>query len=123
MPQAIAPRHIAASLTEHWSPRVVGEVDDNYVKVAKLLGVFGWHAHDHEDEMFLVLKGRLKIEMEAGAVEIGEGEFYVVPKGVRHNPVAVEEVHVMLFERKSTLHSGGEVTDKTRSIEDQLRPV
>ena len=102
---------------------MVGEVDDNYVKVAKLLGVFGWHAHEHEDELFLVLKGRLKIEMEAGAVEIGEGEFYVVPKGVRHNPVAAEEVHVMLFERKSTLHSGNEVTDKTRSIEDQLRPV
>jgi len=123
MPLAIAPRLVAASLTETWSPRVVGEVDDNYVKVAKLLGVFGWHAHDHEDEMFLVLKGRLKIEMEAGAVEIGEGEFYVVPKGVRHNPVAAEEVHVMLFERKSTLHSGNEVTEKTRSIEDQLRPV
>jgi len=123
MPQATDPRHIAASLTEHWSPRVVGEVDDNYVKVAKLLGEFGWHAHDHEDELFLVLKGRLRIEMEAGAVEIGEGEFYVVPKGVRHNPVATEEVHVMLFERKSTLHSGNEVTDKTRSIEDQLRPV
>lgn len=123
MPQAIAPRHIAASLTEHWSPRVVGEVDDNYVKVAKLLGAFGWHAHDHEDELFLVLKGRLKIEMEAGAVEIGEGEFYVVPKGVRHNPVAAEEVHVMLFERKTTLHTGDEVTDKTRSIDEQLRPV
>ena len=123
MPQAIAPRHIAASLTEYWSPRVIGEVDDNYVKVAKLLGVFGWHAHDHEDELFLVLKGRLKIEMEAGAVEIGEGEFYVVPKGVRHNPVAAEEVHVMLFERKSTLHSGNEVTDKTRSIAEQLRPL
>jgi len=123
MPQAIAPHHIAASLTEHWSPRVVGEVDDNYVKVAKLLGTFGWHSHDHEDELFLVLKGRLKIEMEAGAVEISEGEFYVVPKGVRHNPVAAEEVHVMLFERKSTLHSGNEVTDRTRSIEDQLRPV
>jgi mannose-6-phosphate isomerase-like protein (cupin superfamily) len=123
MPQAVAPHHIAAALSEHWSPRVVGEVDDNYVKVAKLLGTFGWHAHDHEDEMFLVLKGRLKIEMEAGAVEIGEGEFYVVPKGVRHNPVAADEVHVMLFERKSTLHSGNDVTDKTRSIEDQLRPV
>jgi mannose-6-phosphate isomerase-like protein (cupin superfamily) len=123
MPQAIAPRHVAASLTEHWSPRVVGEVDDNYVKVAKLLGTFGWHAHDNEDELFLVMKGSLRIEMEAGAVEIGEGEFYVVPKGTRHNPVAAEEVHVMLFERKTTLHSGNEMTDKTRSLADQLRPV
>jgi mannose-6-phosphate isomerase-like protein (cupin superfamily) len=121
--EAVAPAAIAARLTELWSPRVVGAVDDNYVKVAKLLGEFGWHAHDHEDELFLVLKGRLRIEMEAAAVEIGEGEFFVVPKGVRHNPVASQEVHVMLFERKSTLHSGNEVTEKTRSLEDQLRPV
>ena len=121
--EAVAPAAIAARLTELWSPRVIGAVDDNYVKVAKLLGEFGWHAHDQEDELFLVLKGRLRIEMEAGAVEIGEGEFYVVPKGVRHNPVAAEEVHVMLFERKTTLHSGNEVTDKTRSLADQLRPV
>ena len=121
--EAIAPAAIAARLTELWSPRVIGAVDDNYVKVAKLLGEFGWHAHEHEDELFLVLKGRLRIEMEAGAVEIGEGEFYVVPKGVRHNPVAVQEVHVMLIERKTTLHSGNEVTEKTRSLADQLRPV
>ena len=121
--ESVAPAAIAARLTELWSPRVVGAVDDNYVKVAKLLGEFGWHAHEHEDELFLVLKGRLRIEMEAGTVEIGEGEFYVVPKGVRHNPVAAQEVHVLLFERKTTLHSGNEVTDKTRSLSDQLRPV
>ena len=123
MIQATSPHAIASRLTEHWSPRVIGELDDNYVKVAKLLGVFGWHAHENEDELFLVLRGRLRIEMESGAVEIGEGEFYVVPKGVRHNPVAQEEVHVMLIERKSTLHSGNETTEKTRSIEEQLRPV
>jgi mannose-6-phosphate isomerase-like protein (cupin superfamily) len=123
MPIAVAPKIVAERLTEHWSPRVVGEVDDNYVKVAKLAGEFGWHAHDREDEMFLVLKGTLRIEMEAGPVTIREGEFYVVPKGVRHNPVAEQEVHVLLFERKTTLHSGNEVTSKTRSIEEQLRPV
>ena len=123
MPIAVAPKIIAERLTEHWSPRVVGEVDDNYVKVAKLAGDFGWHAHELEDEMFLVLKGTLRIEMEAGPVTSREGEFYVVPKGVRHNPVAEQEVHVLLFERKSTLHSGNEVTSKTRSIEEQLRPV
>ena len=123
MPAAVSPEQIAARLTEYWSPRIVGEVDDNYIKVARLLGVFGWHAHASEDEMFLVLKGRLRIEMEAGAVEIGAGEFYVVPKGVRHNPVAEEEVHVLLFERKSTLHAGGEDNPHTRSIEEQLRPV
>jgi len=123
MAVATSPKDIAERLTEHWSPRVIGEVDDNYVKVAKLKGEFGWHAHDHEDEMFLVLKGTLRIEMEAGPVTIGEGEFYVVPKGVRHNPVAEQEVHVLLFERKSTQHSGNEVNSNTRSIEEQLRPI
>ena len=123
MPEAIAPRHIAASLTEHWSPRVIGEVDDNYVKVAKLLGVFGWHAHDHEDELFLVLKGRLRIEMEAGPVELGEGEMFVVPKGVRHNPVAEEECHLMLIERKTTLHTGNTISERTRSLTEQLGAV
>jgi hypothetical protein len=77
MPSAISPQDVVARLTEYWSPRVIGEVDDNYVKVAKLLGVFGWHAHDGEDELFFVLRGRLRIEMEAGAVEIAAGEFYV----------------------------------------------
>ena len=123
MPTAISPQDLVARLTEYWSPRVIGEVDDNYVKVAKLLGVFGWHAHEAEDELFFVLRGRLRIEMEAGAVEIGAGEFYVVPKGVRHNPVAEAEVHVLLFERKTTLHSGNEINEKTRTIEEQLRGV
>jgi mannose-6-phosphate isomerase-like protein (cupin superfamily) len=123
MATATSPETIAAGLTEHWSPRVISELDDNYVKVAKLSGVFGWHAHEHEDEMFFVLRGRLRIEMEAGAVEIGEGEFYVVPKGVRHNPVAEQEVLVMLIERKSTLHTGKEVTERTRSIDEQLRQL
>ncbi|HEX2644759.1 MAG TPA: cupin domain-containing protein [Thermoanaerobaculia bacterium] len=123
MPIAISPQRAAASLTEHWSPRVIGEVDDSYVKVAKVQGTFGWHSHEHEDELFLVLKGHLRIEMEDGAVELKEGELYVVPKGVRHNPVAEEECHVLLFERKSTLHTGDVVTERTRSLEEQLRPL
>lgn len=121
MPAVRAPQQIAASLAELWSPRIIAELDDAYVKVAKVQGVFGWHAHADEDELFFVLKGRLRIEMEAGAVELGEGELYVVPKGVRHNPVAEEECHILLVERKSTHHTGGEVTDKTRSLEEQLR--
>ena len=118
-----SPREVAASLTELWSPRVIGEVDDNYVKVAKVHGTFGWHAHADEDELFLILGGRLRIEMEQGAVEIDEGEMFVVPKGTRHNPVAVDECLVMLIERKTTLHTGDSVNEKSRSIEDQLRPV
>jgi mannose-6-phosphate isomerase-like protein (cupin superfamily) len=121
--QVTSPRAVAASLTELWSPRVVAEVDDAYIKVAKIKGSFVWHAHDNEDELFYILKGRLRIELESGAVELNEGDTYVVPKGVRHNPVADDECHVMLIERKTTLHTGTEVTDKTRSIDEQLRPV
>lgn len=120
---AKSPRRIAAALTELWSPRVIAEVDDSYVKVAKVQGVFGWHAHTDEDELFLILAGHLRIEMEDGAVELDEGDVYVVPKGVRHNPVAENECHVLLIERKSTLHTGDTVSEKTRSIADQLRAL
>jgi len=82
-----------------------------------------WHHHENEDELFLVLKGQLRIEMENGAVQLGEGEMFVVPKGVRHNPVAEQECHILLIERKSTLHTGDVVTEKTRSIDEQLRPI
>ena len=123
MPSPKSPRQIAASLTELWSPRVIAEVDDAYVKVARVKGTFGWHSHEHEDELFLILAGHLRIEMENGAVELAEGDVYVVPKGTRHNPVAAEECHVLLIERKSTQHTGDMVTEKTRSLEDQLRPL
>jgi len=123
MPQVTSPPRIAAALVEHWSPRVVAELDDSYVKVVKVLGTFGWHSHDGEDEMFFILKGRLRIEMEDRAVELGEGEMFVVPKGVRHNPVAEHECHVMLIERKSTRHTGTEVTARTRTLAEQLRPL
>lgn len=123
MSKIASPAKLAAALDEYWSPRVVAEVDDAYVKVARIQGTFGWHAHTGEDELFLVLKGHLRIEMEAGAVELGEGELYVVPKGVRHNPVAEQECHVMLIERKSTLHTGDTVSERTRSLADQLRPL
>ena len=115
-----SPRDIAAALDELWSPRVIAEVDDDYVKVARVHGTFGWHAHAGEDELFVVLDGRLDIEMEASTVTLGPGELYVVPKGVRHNPRADEVTLVMLIEKKSTLHTGDTVTGKTRSIEEQL---
>jgi mannose-6-phosphate isomerase-like protein (cupin superfamily) len=123
MPTPKSPRKVAAALTELWSPRVIAEVDDSYVKVAKLKGVFGWHAHADEDELFLILSGHLRIEMEDGAVDLDEGDVYVVPKGVRHNPVADAECHVLLIERKTTLHTGDAITERTRSIADQLRPL
>jgi mannose-6-phosphate isomerase-like protein (cupin superfamily) len=123
MTKIVSPKEAALALTELWSPRVVGELDDAYVKVAKLQGSLVWHSHENEDEMFFVLKGRLRIEMENGAVELDEGEMLVVPKGVRHNTVAENECHVMLIERKTTLHTGDVATDRTRSLAEQLRPI
>lgn len=123
MQDAVSPQRIAQGLSELWSPRVVAEFDDYYVKVAKVRGSFTWHSHDGEDELFHILKGSLTIEMEGRDVVLNEGETFVVPKGVRHNPRAEHECHVMLVERKSTLHTGTEVTSKTRSLADQTRPV
>ncbi len=123
MSNVVSPHQTAASLTEYWSPRVIAEVDDAYIKVAKIQGTLAWHSHENEDELFLVLKGHLRIEMEGRAVELHEGEMFVVPKSVRHNPVAEQECHVMLIERKSTLHTGDVVVEKTRTLAEQLRPV
>ena len=123
MSNVTSPRQVAASLAEFWSPRVVAEVDDAFIKVAKVHGSLAWHSHENEDELFLILKGHLRIEMESGAVELDEGEMFVVPKGVRHNPVAEQECHLMLIERKTTLHTGNVVTEMTRSLAEQLRPV
>ncbi len=120
---ALSPLEIARSLAELWSPRVIAEVDDNYIKVAKVHGTLAWHRHDDEDELFLVLEGRLRLEFEDGAVELSAGQMHVVPKGVRHNPVAEDECLLLLVERKSTLHTGDVVTDRTRAIDEQLRSV
>ena len=117
------PKQVAATLTELWSPRIIAEVDDSYIKVAKVEGSLAWHSHDNEDEVFLVLKGRLRIEMDDRSVELAEGDMFVVPKGVRHNPVAEQECHIMLIERKSTAHTGNVATEKTRSLAEQLRPI
>lgn len=123
MSDVVSPRRIAAALDEHWSPRVVAELDDSFVKVAKVQGTLAWHSHEHEDELFYILKGSLTIEMEDRTVVLHEDDAFVVPKGVRHNPIADEECHIMLIEHKSTLHTGTEVTEKTRSLAEQLRPI
>ncbi|MFN2317889.1 MAG: cupin domain-containing protein [Gemmatimonadales bacterium] len=95
-----------AGFCEHWSPRIVGELNGQQVKLAKLHGEFVWHQHDHEDELFLVIKGTLLMRLRDGDVTIREGEFLIVPRGVEHLPVAEEEVHVLLFEPASTLNTG-----------------
>jgi len=108
-------------VTRHWTPRVVGRVNDQYVKVAKLLGELVWHAHDDEDEMFLVVYGELRIQIEGGnEVALSAGDFYVVPKGVRHNPVAHEEVGIVLIETVTTAHTGDVTVEGTVPIERQL---
>jgi mannose-6-phosphate isomerase-like protein (cupin superfamily) len=115
---------IAAELDqvrEHWTPRVVGQVNDQYVKVAKLLGELVWHDHADEDELFLVVYGQLRIELEGqDDVHLSPGEFFVVPKGVRHNPVADQEVGIVLIETVTTAHTGDVVVDGTVPIDDQL---
>ena len=107
-------------VTELWSPKVIGRVNDQFVKIARLQGEFVWHAHEDEDELFHVIRGTMRIQLEDGDVTLGPGEFVVVPRGVRHNPVAAEECWVMLIETVSTKHTGDVVTERTRSIEEQL---
>jgi mannose-6-phosphate isomerase-like protein (cupin superfamily) len=99
--------------TEYWSPKVIANVNDYDVKLVKVKGEFVWHRHEDTDELFLVLRGRLRIQMREGAVEIGPGQMYVVPKGVEHCPVADEETHALLLEPRgvvNTGHAGGDLT-------------
>ena len=111
-----------ASVEEYWSPKIVARVNDQYVKVAKVLGEFTWHSHAEEDELFYVLRGVLKIRYEGGrTVELGPGSMHVVPRGVLHNPLAEEECWMVLIEPVATKHTGDVVTPLTKSIERQLR--
>jgi mannose-6-phosphate isomerase-like protein (cupin superfamily) len=106
--------------SDHWHPRIVAELNGQQVKLAKLRGEFVWHDHAHEDELFLVLQGRLRMEFRDHAVEVGEGEMIVVPRGVEHRPVAEQEVHVMLFEPASTRHTGDVETPLTRHAQERI---
>ena len=105
---------------DHWNPRITGELNGQHVKLAKLKGEFIWHHHEHEDEMFLVIKGTLKMEFRDRTEIINEGEFIIVPRGVDHKPVADEEVHVMLFEPATTLNTGNIENERTRKNLDLL---
>jgi len=112
-----------AALPELWSPRVLGQVNDQYIKVARVEGAFPWHTHDHEDEMFLVLRGALTIgraEADGGPVTVQPGEFFVVPAGLHHNTSAEVETWIALIETITTLHTGTTVLPETKSITEQL---
>ena len=104
---------------EHWSPRIVAELNGQHVKLAKVKGAFVWHHHQDEDELFYVLKGRLTIEFRDGSVELGPGECLVVPRGVEHRPVAEEEAHILMFEPAGTLNTGNVRSERT--VEDPER--
>lgn len=106
--------------SEHWSPKIIGEVNDTHVKLVKLKGEFIWHHHENEDELFLVLRGTLTMKFRDRDVTIREGEFIIVPRGVEHLPVAAEEVHVLLLEPKSTLNTGNVTSERTRPHLDRI---
>ena len=105
---------------EQWSPKVVGELNGQQVKLAKLQGSFMWHHHDVEDELFYVVKGKLKILLRNKTIELAEGEFFIVPRGVEHLPVADEEVWVLLFEPATTRNTGNIVNEKTKEALDKI---
>lgn len=98
---------------DHWSPKIAGELNDCHVKLVKLQGEFVWHHHENEDELFLVVKGRMTIRLRDGEVHLEPGEFVIIPKGVEHMPIAGEEAHVLLLEPKSTLNTGNVRNDRT----------
>ncbi|RPJ85607.1 MAG: cupin domain-containing protein [Acidobacteria bacterium] len=106
--------------SEHWSPKIVAELNGQHVKLVKLLGEFVWHSHEREDELFLVLAGRLRLEFRDGEVALEEGEMVVVPAGVEHRPVAEEEVSVLLFEPASTLNTGNVENERTHRELDRI---
>ncbi len=109
-----------ACFSDHWSPKIVADLNDSHVLLAKVQGEFVWHQHAEEDELFLVTRGHLTIELRDGQVTLGPGEMVVIPKGVEHRPVAREEVHLMLIEPKATKHTGDVESDRTVKQYDRL---
>lgn len=97
----------------YWEPKIVGELNEQYVKIAKLKGEFVWHQHEHEDELFMVIKGNLTIKLREKDICLTEGEFFIIPKGIEHMPVAKKEVHVLMFEPKGTINTGDIESEKT----------
>ena len=119
MPEKVNLAQKLSLFDDQWSPKIVGELNDFCVKLAKLEGEFMWHHHDEEDELFLVIKGQLQMRFRDRDVWLDEGEFLIVPRGVEHLPVAPEETHVLLFERRTTLNTGNVRNERT--VEDLER--
>jgi mannose-6-phosphate isomerase-like protein (cupin superfamily) len=109
-----------AAFSDHFHPKIVGEVNDFHVKVVKLQGEFVWHHHEEEDELFLVVKGTLRMGLRDGEVEVSEGEIFIVPRGVEHRPAADAECWVLLLEPKSTLNTGNVLNERTVAELDRI---
>ncbi|MCY1117092.1 cupin domain-containing protein [Bacillus safensis] len=107
-------------INDYWNPRISGELNDSYIKMVKIKGEFIWHHHDDEDEMFFVCKGKLVIRFRDSEIALNEGEFIVIPKGIEHQPIAEEEVHLLLIEPKTTLNTGNVINERTVSIPERI---
>ena len=105
---------------DRWSPKIVGEINDSYVKLVKLKGEFVWHHHEAEDELFLVVKGSLLIKLRDRDIRLEEGEFVIIPRGVEHLPIAEQEAHVILLEPKTTLNTGEVHNERTVAVLDRI---
>lgn len=108
------------SFQDYWSPKIVGEINDSFVKLVKLKGEFVWHHHESEDELFLVVKGTLLIKLRDRDIRVEAGEFVIIPRGVEHLPIAEEEVHALLLEPKSTLNTGNVTNERTVAELDRI---
>jgi len=111
--QAIDVKEKLTLFSEHWSPKIIAQMNDYHFKIAKIQGEFVWHDHPETDEVFIILKGKLQIQFRNGSVTLNEGDMFVVPKEVEHKPVAEQECHIMLVESVGTLNTGDVVNDKT----------
>ena len=109
-----------AQFSEHWKPKIVGEVNESYVKLVKFKGEFVWHHHENEDEMFLVVHGRLRMKLRDREIALNPGEFVIIPRGVEHLPVADDEVHVVLFEPRTTLNTGNVQNERTLPVLERI---
>ena len=120
MPDKVSLAKMFAQFQEPWSPKIVGDLNGQLVKLVKFRGAFVWHHHDHEDELFLVHRGRFRMEFRDRTVELEAGDFLIVPRGVEHRPVADEEAEVLLFEPATTLNTGNVRNERTRETLERL---
>jgi len=109
-----------ASISDYWQPRIIGELNGQHVKIAKLRGEFVWHHHEHEDELFLIHRGTLRVEFRDRTLTLGPGDMTVIPRGVEHRPVADEEVELVMFEPAGTLNTGNVVNERTVAAPERL---